>query len=105
MLAQSLDREFPRPIVAPGAELLMHRLPAGKIDGHLPPLATGLHHIQKSVHDTAQLILARTPARMTLAWGRLQQGLQYRPLCVRQIARVHIPKLKAKKTDAYTVRD
>ena len=94
LFAQRLDDTLPGTVVAPSPELPMHRHPRREVAGQLPPLPTSLHHIKQGVHDTAKLILARTPACMPRFARRFQQGIQQGPLHIRQIARIHDSKTK-----------
>ena len=92
---------FPRTIVAPSAKLLVYGQPGWKIIRQLTPLAACLDYVKQRVNDPPKLILARPATCMTPSTRPFQQRLQLCSLHLRQIARIHLYKLKDTSQKAY----
>ncbi len=71
----------------------MHRLPRRKVAGQLAPLAARLNHIQHRIHHPPPFILARPASGVTLTSWLRKQRFKPGPLHIRQITRIHQPKL------------
>ena len=84
VLAQlSLDAQ-PRPVLAPGAEGLIGRLPMRQIMRHQPPGTAAAPHILDASEDFPDRVLAGSAPRRL----RGQQGSQDVPLLIGQVSSV-----------------
>jgi hypothetical protein len=84
VVAQLIMEAQPRPILAPGAEGLISRLPMRQVMGHQAPGTAAAPHLLAAIDDFPDRILAGSTAG--LLWR--QQGLQDLPRLIGQVGRV-----------------
>jgi len=71
-----------RAVPVPKVEITKQRALRRQVFGNITPLASRAQHIHEAVHDFPRL----NGALASAAFGRRDQGLDVRPLIVRQIA-------------------
>jgi hypothetical protein len=71
-----------RAVPVPKVEITKQRALRRQVFGNITPLASRAQHIHEAVHDFPRL----NGALASAAFGRRDQGLDMRPLIVRQIA-------------------
>jgi hypothetical protein len=76
-----------RAVPVPALQVAVHRAARRQVAGQVSPLATGLQHVEQTVHDLAHH--HRTAASAAL--GGPDQRRDQRPLGIRQVARVAQP--------------
>ena len=77
---------LPRTIVSLFDEIVVHRLPAQKVVGQLPPLAAGTHNIQQRI-DYPLPLDSRWTATIRVTFGQDERRNQ-RPLVFRYVTRI-----------------
>src|SRR5918995_2550254 len=75
---------LPRPIQAPGAEVVIDGLPGREAVGQQPPSAATADDVEDGVCDLAQGMYPRAPG----GFGGWQMGLQEGPLGIGEVALV-----------------
>src|SRR5260370_20893577 len=80
----------------------MLRLRRRKVAGQLGPLSARFNHIRHRTHHPPPFILARPASGVTLASGLRKQRFKPGPLHIRQITRIHQPKLSQPMRCAYS---
>ena len=73
-------------IITPPAELVVHVVPGRKVVGQVPPGASIMQLVEQSVHDFAQVMLARAACTSISGFG--QAVLQGLPLGISQVSGV-----------------